>query len=150
MSVAERYKELYEDLEERYRILEAREAMTYEDAEQLGRQNAELLGHGHDSQKVSYVDAVRREMAMTKAVSVPCDVGNRTDVQELAATRSMLNSANDRIQALTSEIEAYRSVDALSQSAPRTRVVRRQPEGTALTVSNSRSARSVSGPVARR
>lgn len=71
LGAAERYKELYEDLEERYRILEAREAMTYEDAEQLGRQNAELLGHGHDSQKVSYVDAVRREMAVTKAVSSP-------------------------------------------------------------------------------
>ena len=71
-------------------------------------------------------------------------------VQELAATRSMLNSANDRIMALTSEIEAYRSVDALGQSSSRTRVVRRQPEGSALTMSTSRSARSVSGPVGRR
>ncbi|EIW72160.1 hypothetical protein TREMEDRAFT_58315 [Tremella mesenterica DSM 1558] len=125
---AEQYRELYEDLDERYRILESREAMALDEAEKLGHQNARLIGHVNGDQRISYVDSVRREMALVKA--------------ELAATRTMLNDANDRIKDLSREVEAYKSVEPMG-IGQRTKVVRRQPEGSRLVMSTNRS---VSGP----
>lgn len=43
--------------------------MALEDADRLGMQNAELIGHGNGGQKISYVEGLRREMAMVKHVS---------------------------------------------------------------------------------
>jgi hypothetical protein len=73
--------------------------------------------------------------------------------QELASTRHLLNNANDRIRALENEILAYRTISPdLGLGQSRTRVVRRQPEGSHLTASTSTGARQVSasGPGARR
>jgi hypothetical protein len=63
------FEEQYNELLERQAILEAREAMAIEEAERLSMQNAELLGHTNGSQKIGYVDGVRREMALCKHVS---------------------------------------------------------------------------------
>jgi hypothetical protein len=54
---------------ERQAILEAREAVAIEEAERMAMQNAELLGHTNGSQRIGYVDNVRREMALCKHVS---------------------------------------------------------------------------------
>lgn len=50
-------------------ILRSREAMAVEEADRLGAQNAELIGHGNGIQKISYVEGLRREMALVKHVS---------------------------------------------------------------------------------
>ena len=73
-----------------------------------------------------------------------------TDIQELSSTRLMLNKANDRIEVLTDEVEAYKSVhkDFGMGGSTRTRVVRRVPEGAWLSKS-TRGTRSVSGPVSK-
>ena len=71
---------------------------------------------------------------------------NGSDEKELASTRHLLNAANDRIRALESEISAYRSISPdLGLGQSRTRVVRRQPEGSHLTSSVSAGRREVSG-----
>ncbi|KIR31603.1 hypothetical protein I352_05937 [Cryptococcus deuterogattii MMRL2647] len=132
---ASQYQELYNDLHEQHEMILAREAAAIEEAEWLAMHNAELVGHSNDVQKVSYVEGVRREMALVK--------------QELATTRHLLNNANDKVQTLENEIAAYKSVDAGLDglnlvTSTRTRVVRRQPEGGQLTV--SKIGRSVSGP----
>jgi hypothetical protein len=80
----------YLDLLERQTILETREAMAIEEVEKLELQHAELLGHasrgtggasgnskagpsgsanGHGMQRINYIESVRREMAMVRAVS---------------------------------------------------------------------------------
>jgi len=63
----------------------------------------------------------------------------------------MLNTANDRIRDLSDEVAAYKTVDDGLGASTRTRVVRRQPEGSGV-LRTSRSTgglRSVSGPVRR-
>ncbi|KAE8541603.1 hypothetical protein D1P53_001772 [Cryptococcus gattii VGV] len=132
---ASQYQELYNDLQEQHEMILARETAAIEEAGWLAMHNAELVGHSNDVQKVSYVEGVRREMALVK--------------QELATTRHLLNNANDKVQTLENEIAAYKSVDAgldgLNLGAStRTRVVRRQPEGGQLTV--SKIGRSILGP----
>lgn len=59
----------YDAISEEVEILRSREAMALEDAERLGIQNAELIGHGNGGQKISYVEGLRREMALVKHVS---------------------------------------------------------------------------------
>ncbi|WVQ83640.1 hypothetical protein IAT38_005782 [Cryptococcus sp. DSM 104549] len=134
---ASKYEGLYENLQEEHGMILAREEAAIEEAEHLGRQNAELLGHTNGVQKISYVEGVRREMAQVK--------------QELATTRHLLNTANDRAQILEAEIAAYKGVGEDMGlgigGSMRTKVVRRQPEGGRLTV--SRAGRSVSGPSGR-
>lgn len=63
----------------------------------------------------------------------------------------MLNTANDRIKELTDEVGAYKTIDGSLGKSLRTRVVRRQPEGSRV-LRTSRSTgglRSVSGPAQR-
>ncbi|KAK8853427.1 hypothetical protein IAR55_004133 [Kwoniella newhampshirensis] len=138
---AAKYEALYDDLQEQQAIILSREAAAIDEAEKLGMQNAELLGHVSEGQRISYVEGVRREMAAIK--------------QELAATRHYLNKANDKIRALESEVDSYKSIgsnfglDANLEGSTRTRVVRRQPEGGMLVSSTRGSGRSVSGPAGR-
>jgi hypothetical protein len=110
-------------------------------------QNSELMGHTNGSQRIGYVDNVRREMVLCKHVRFKPLYGvNRSDKKELASTRHLLNAANDRIRALESEISAYRSISPdLGLGQSRTRVVRRQPEGSHLTSSVGAGRREVSG-----
>ncbi|WVW86408.1 hypothetical protein I302_108454 [Kwoniella bestiolae CBS 10118] len=138
---AAKYEDLYHDLKEQYDILEAREAAAVDEAERLGLENAELVGHNNEGQKINYVEGVRREMVLLK--------------QELASTRHLLNVSNDKIVKLEHEIQAYTSIDLHSNQMGlgmlRTKVTRRQPENGRLTVSRNAigagKGRSVSGPV---
>ncbi|WWD03912.1 hypothetical protein V865_001970 [Kwoniella europaea PYCC6329] len=134
-----KYEELYHELKEQYEILESREQAAVDEAERLGLENAELVGHNNEGQKINYVEGVRREMVMIK--------------QELASTRHLLNISNDKIIKLENEIQAYKSIDPIDSGlngiglgSSRTKVMRRQPENGRLTVSRSKP-RSVSGPV---
>ncbi|OCF61546.1 hypothetical protein L486_01198 [Kwoniella mangroviensis CBS 10435] len=134
-----KYEELYHDLKEQYEILESREQAAVDEAERLGLENAELVGHNNEGQKINYVEGVRREMVMIK--------------QELASTRHLLNISNDKIIKMENEIQAYKSIDPIDSGlngiglgSSRTKVMRRQPENGRLTVSRSKP-RNVSGPV---
>ena len=69
MDEAAQYRDLYNELLEENRLLIVREELAAEEAERLGHQNAELVGHANGDQKISYVDGLRREMALVKHVS---------------------------------------------------------------------------------
>ncbi|WWC91947.1 uncharacterized protein L201_006899 [Kwoniella dendrophila CBS 6074] len=136
---AAKYQEMYLGLKEQYEILESRELAAVEEAERLGMENAELVGHNNEGQKINYVEGVRREMVMVK--------------QELASTRHLLNISNDKIINLENEIQAYKSINPIQSQtdlgSSRTKVLRRQPENGRLTVSRNglTKSRSVSQPV---
>jgi len=66
---ASEYEEMYNALLEENRELLMRESLAAEEVETLAMQNADLLGHGNGDQKISYVDSLRRDMALTKHVS---------------------------------------------------------------------------------
>ena len=66
---ASEYEEMYNALLEENRELLLRESLAAEEVETLAMQNADLLGHGNGDQKISYVDSLRRDMALTKHVS---------------------------------------------------------------------------------
>lgn len=67
--IAAPYEALYNDLLEKQAILESRENAAIDEAERLGLQNAELLGHTNSDQRISYIEGVRRDMALAKQVS---------------------------------------------------------------------------------
>jgi hypothetical protein len=63
-----KYQHAYEELSERVSLAIARSALAEEEADKLSKFNAEILGHQNASQKIMYVDRVRRELAETKQV----------------------------------------------------------------------------------
>lgn len=63
------YEDLYHALVEENHLLMTRESLAAEEAEKMGLRNAELLSHANSDQKISYVETVRREMAIAKHVS---------------------------------------------------------------------------------
>ena len=65
---AERFEGLYERLLTDYRTLEAREVVALEEVEELTGQNVALMSSGSGDQKITYVENVRRELAMAKQV----------------------------------------------------------------------------------
>jgi hypothetical protein len=66
---AERYQDAYNSLSEEVNSLLARNQLAEEEAERLGKFNAEILGHNNPAQRISYVDRIRRELADAKYVS---------------------------------------------------------------------------------
>ncbi|WVR09620.1 hypothetical protein IAU60_006692 [Kwoniella sp. DSM 27419] len=129
------FEALYENLESEHAMILARESAAIDEAERLGMENAELVGHVNEGQKINYVEGVRREMFIVK--------------QELATTRHLLNKANDQIHALEDEVNAYKTIEPTYSTlgtslvgSTRTRVSRRQPEGGQVIL---RGGRSVSG-----
>ena len=71
---ARRFEELYNELLGSHRLLESREAIAIEEAERVVAQNADLIGgsngNGSGLQRISYVEAVRQEMAIVKQVNL--------------------------------------------------------------------------------
>lgn len=65
------YQEAFTDLKEEVGALVARNALAEEEAEKLSRFNAEIVGHHNPSQRILYVDRIRRELAETKQVRDP-------------------------------------------------------------------------------
>lgn len=50
-------------------VLVSRNALAEDEADHLSRVNVEILSHTNASQKIFYVDKIRRELAETKQVS---------------------------------------------------------------------------------
>jgi hypothetical protein len=64
-----KYQHAYEELTEQVADTIARSALAEDEAKKLSKFNAEILGHQNASQKIMYVDRIRRELAETKQVS---------------------------------------------------------------------------------
>jgi hypothetical protein len=65
---AERYREAYHKLFDEVGVLAARNQLAESEANRLSQFNAEILGHNNPSQRIVYLDRVRRELAETKQV----------------------------------------------------------------------------------
>jgi hypothetical protein len=65
---AERYREAYLKLFDEVGVLAARNQLAESEANKLSQFNAEILGHNNPSQRIVYLDRVRRELAETKQV----------------------------------------------------------------------------------
>lgn len=68
---AERYQEAYYSLVDEVGALVDRNNLAEDEADRLSKFNAEILGHHNPSQRIMYVDRIRRELAETKQVSFP-------------------------------------------------------------------------------
>ena len=66
---AERYQEAYYNLVDEVGTLVDRNNLAEDEADRLSKFNAEILGHHNPSQRIMYVDRIRRELAETKQVS---------------------------------------------------------------------------------
>ena len=65
---AERYREAYHNLVDEVGVLVARNQLAESEANKLSQFNAEILAHNNPSQRIVYLDRVRRELAETKQV----------------------------------------------------------------------------------
>jgi heme oxygenase len=65
---AERYRDAYHKLLDEVGVLAARNQLAESEANRLSQFNAEILGHTNPSQRIVYLDRVRRELAETKQV----------------------------------------------------------------------------------
>jgi len=74
---AERYQEAYYGLCDEVASLLTRNQIAEEEADRLGKFNAEILGHNNPAQRIMYVDRIRRELAEAKYVS-PIMLPNET------------------------------------------------------------------------
>jgi len=66
---AERYQEAYFTLSDEVARLITRNQIAEEESERISKFNAEILGHSNPSQRIMYVDRIRRELAEAKHVS---------------------------------------------------------------------------------
>lgn len=69
---AERYREAYHNLVDEVGVLVARNQLAESEANKLSQFNAEILAHNNPSQRIVYLDRVRRELAETKQVRFYC------------------------------------------------------------------------------
>ena len=70
LAATESYREAYQSIAEEMRNLVARNNLAEDEANRLSQFNAELLGHANPTQKILYVDRIRRELAETKQVRI--------------------------------------------------------------------------------
>lgn len=65
-----RFQEAYYNLVDETEALVARNNLAEEEADNLSKFNAEILGHNNPAQRILYLDRIRRELAEVKQVSV--------------------------------------------------------------------------------
>ncbi|KAI0279485.1 hypothetical protein BGY98DRAFT_968398 [Russula aff. rugulosa BPL654] len=95
---AERYRDAYHKLLDEVGVLAARNQLAECEANRLSQFNAEILGHNNPSQRIVYLDRVRRELAETKQMLI-------------VATRER-DAAGAQIESLRRELSLYLSVPA--------------------------------------
>ena len=120
------------------RGLVARNVLAEEEANRLSQFNAEILGHCNPTQKIFYVDRIRRELADTKQVCGPifarffsrlCLIVTLT--QKLAISTRDHETATQEVTALRGELALFKSVAVPFEGKPRTNMTRikRMPLG---------------------
>ncbi|KAI5118462.1 hypothetical protein M0805_006281 [Coniferiporia weirii] len=117
---ADAYREAYQNIAEEMRGLVARNSLAEDEAERLSKFNAEILGHRNPTQKIYYVDRIRRELSETK--------------QKLAVSTRDHEDALSECAQLRNELGMYTSVAVPFEGKPRTNMtrVRRVPLGAQL------------------
>ncbi|KAF7975896.1 hypothetical protein HWV62_8315 [Athelia sp. TMB] len=109
LTEAERYQEAYHSLVEEVGQLMDRNDLAEEEAERLSQFNAEIIGHRNPSQRIMYVDRIRRELADTKQ-----------ELLLLARDRDAIAAANEELE---HELGMYKSV-MVHGAKPRTHITR--------------------------
>lgn len=65
-----RFQEAYYNLVDETEAIVARNNLAEEEAENLSKFNAEILGHKNPVQRILYVDRIRRELSEVKQVCI--------------------------------------------------------------------------------
>ncbi|KAH8119291.1 hypothetical protein DFH11DRAFT_1564156 [Phellopilus nigrolimitatus] len=112
------YREAYHSIADEMRGLVARNVLAEDEAQRLSKFNAEILGHSNPTQKILYVDRIRRELADTK--------------QKLAVSTHENEAALSDLAQLSNELMMYKSIAVPFEGKPRTNMtrIRRVPLGT--------------------
>ncbi|KAG2345547.1 hypothetical protein BDR05DRAFT_960483 [Suillus weaverae] len=105
-----RFQEAYYNLVDETEALVARNNLAEEEAENLSKFNAEILGHNNPVQRILYVDRIRRELSEVKQKLLVC-----------TRDRDAISAANEDLQ---HEIMMYKSVAVPEDSKPRTNLIR--------------------------
>ncbi|KAG1775412.1 hypothetical protein EV702DRAFT_443494 [Suillus placidus] len=105
-----RFQEAYYNLVDETEALVARNNLAEEEAENLSKFNAEILGHNNPVQRILYVDRIRRELSEVKQKLLVC-----------TRDRDAISAANEDLQ---HEIMMYKSVAVPEDSKPRTNLTR--------------------------
>lgn len=105
---AEKYKEAYFSYVDQVGLWADSTSLAEQEAGRLAKLNAEILGHHNPSQRIMYVDRIRKELA---------DVKHQLLV--LNREKNVLVGNND---VLTNELEMYKSVMVVDK--PRTAITR--------------------------
>ncbi|KAJ7783052.1 hypothetical protein B0H16DRAFT_1658450 [Mycena metata] len=106
----DQFQTAYYSLSDEVKALVARNELAEGEAEQLGKFNAEILGHNNPAQRIMYVDRIRRELAEIK--------------HKLAVTVVECETAAAHNVELLRELEMYKSASVPLESKPRTLVTR--------------------------
>lgn len=64
------YREAYQNIADEMRGIIARNTLAEEEADRLSKFNAEIIGHHNPTQRIYYVDRIRKELAETKQVCI--------------------------------------------------------------------------------
>jgi hypothetical protein len=123
---AERYQEAYYSLVDEVGSLVARKALAEDEAANLSKFNAEILGHNNPAQRIMYVDRIRRELAETKHVCCPsgCRTVHLMYVQKLVMSTREHEAVIGRNDDLRHELDMYKSVIVPIENKPRTNITR--------------------------
>lgn len=105
-----RFQEAYYNLVDETEAIVARNNLAEEEAENLSKFNAEILGHKNPVQRILYVDRIRRELSEVKQKLLVC-----------IRDRDTISAANED---LLHEIMMYKSVAVPGDSKPRTNLTR--------------------------
>lgn len=122
-----RFQEAYYNLVDETEAIVARNNLAEEEAENLSKFNAEILGHKNPVQRILYVDRIRRELSEVKQVCIFIVrlISSLTySYQKLLVCirdRDTISAANED---LLHEIMMYKSVAVPGDSKPRTNLTR--------------------------
>ncbi|KAG2078938.1 hypothetical protein BDR04DRAFT_1226123 [Suillus decipiens] len=105
-----RFQEAYYNLIDETEALVARNNLAEEEAKNLSKFNAEILGHNNPVQRILYVDRIRRELSEVKQKLLMC-----------TRDRDAISAANED---LLHEIMMYKSVAIPEDNKPRTNLTR--------------------------
>ncbi|KAG1808221.1 uncharacterized protein BJ212DRAFT_1449095 [Suillus subaureus] len=105
-----RFQEAYYNLVDETEALVARNNLAEEEAENLSKFNAEILGHNNPVQRILYVDRIRRELSEVKQKLLVC-----------TRDRDAISAVNED---LLHEIMMYKSVAIPEDNKPRTNLTR--------------------------
>ncbi|KIK03514.1 hypothetical protein K443DRAFT_131343 [Laccaria amethystina LaAM-08-1] len=110
LTEAQPYQQAYCALADEIGSLLTRNQIAEEEATNLSRLNAQILGHNNPAQRIMYVDRIRRELAEAKH-----------NIAMLTRDQDALAAQNENLQ---NELDMYKSVTVPFADKPRTNLTR--------------------------